>query len=235
MPLEFRAIERLKTVVDEFIVVTEIQDEKARNRLGKFKIIPNGFDVSSVSVRTAPALDKEVHILGLANLAFWHGYDRIITGMAKYDGPYKIFFHIAGGTGYSEIQNLRNLAVQLDVADNVIFYNPLYGKELDALFNVCHVAAGALAIHRKGLHVTSELKLREYCARGIPFFISSYDPDFENVDFSLRVTEDDAPIDVANICDFIEKIYSQKNHAQLIHNFAEKNIDWAILLKRLFE
>lgn len=232
---EYRSIERLKKVVDEFVVVVEIEDKKARERLGKYKIIPNGFDVDSVKIRTAPVLDKEVHILGLANLAYWHGFDRIITGMARYTGPYKIVFHLAGGTGNEEIEKLRNLASDLGVIDNVIFYEPLYGEKLNEIFDECHVAAGALGIHRKELHLTSELKLREYCARGIPFFMSSYDPQFENLEHKFKVSEDDSPIDIAAICEFTKKVYLEKNHPELMHNFAKENIDWKILLKRLFD
>lgn len=232
---EYRSIERLKKVVDEFVVVVEIEDKKARERLGKYKIIPNGFDVDSVKIRTAPVLDKEVHILGLANLAYWHGFDRIITGMARYTGPYKIVFHLAGGTGNEEIEKLRNLASNLGVLDNVVFHEPLFGEKLAEVFDICHVAAGALGGHRKGFHHTSELKLREYCARGIPFFMSCNDPNFENFDFALRVSEDDSPIDIAAICEFTKKVYLEKNHPELMHNFAKENIDWKILLKRLFD
>lgn len=219
---EFRSIERLKKVVDEFVVVIEIEDKKARERLGKYRIIPNGFDVSSVKRRNAPLPDKEIHILGLANLAFWHAYDRIIVGMAQYEGPYKIVFHLAGGSGKNEIEKLRKMAKDLGVIDNVIFYDPLYGKELDAIFEVCHVAAGALGGHRVGVHFTSELKLREYCARGIPFFMSCYDPDFEKVEFAMKVSEDDTPIDINKICDFTEKVYLKGKHVETMHNYAKE-------------
>ena len=231
---EHRSIERLKNVVDVFVVNTEIQDEKARNRLGEYKIIPNGFDVSSVHVRIAPLLANEIHILGLANLAFWHGYDRIVTGMAEYKGPYKIIFHLAGGSGTEEIEKIRILASKLDVIDNIVFHEPLFGDKLTEVFDICHVAAGALGGHRVGLHYTSELKLREYCARGIPFFMSCYDPDFENFDYALKVTEDDTPIDMACICNFAINANLDKKHVKLMNKFAKDHVDWTIILKQLF-
>jgi len=232
---EFRSIERLKKVVDEFVVVCEVEDKTARDRLGKYRIIPNGFDVSYVKIRTAPLLKNEIHILGLANLAYWHGFDRIITGMAQYKGPYKVVFHLAGGTGNEEIEKIRNLASKLAVTQNVVFHEPLYEEKLDALFDICHVAAGALGGYRKGFHLTSELKLREYCARGIPFFMSCYDPEFENFQHKFKVPEDDSPIDIAAICEFTKEVYIEKNHPELMHNFAKENIDWKILLKRIFD
>lgn len=232
---EYRSIERLKKVVDEFVVVVEIEDKKARERLGKYKIIPNGFDVDSVKIRTAPVLDKEVHILGLANLAYWHGFDRIITGMARYTGPYKIVFHLAGGTGNEEIEKLRNLASDLGVIDNVIFYEPLYGEKLNEIFDECHVAAGSLGIHRIGLQNGSVLKLREYCSRGIPFFYAYNDENFKKFIFSTTIPVDENPVDLNFICKFLEEVYSKNNHVDKMRKYAEKNLTWTSILKKLFD
>lgn len=237
LPFEYKSIERLKKVVDEFVVVTEIEDKKARERLGKYRIIPNGFDVSSVTVRNVPPLNNEVHILGLANVAFWHGYDRIISGMANYKGHYRIIFHLVGGKVTKEIEKLRCLATKLGVANDVIFYKPLYGKELDNIFNICHVAAGSLGIHRIGLLNVSALKLYEYCARGIPFFMSYNDDSLKAIsDFYHLIDADDTPVDINELCLFIERVSNINKDCSLgMRKYAEENIDWKNRMRKIFE
>lgn len=231
---EFRSIERLRKVVDEFVVVAKVDDIKAMQRLGKYRVIPNGFDVSSVKIRKQPALDKEVCILGFANLASHHGYDRVIKGMAKYTGPYKIVFHLAGGYGYKEIDKLKKLASDLKVT-NVVFYPPLQGKDIDDLFDQCHIAAGSLGLHRMGVHFGSILKLREYCARGIPFFYATADADFKGCDFSMQLESNDDAIDMTKVCAFVEEMYEIPNLTFLIRRYAEARLTWLCKMQLLFK
>ncbi len=51
-------------------------------------------------------------------------------------------------------------------------------------------------------HIKS-LKNREYCARGIPFFYSQIDPDFEDTNFIYKVPSNDQPIDINAIIEFL--------------------------------
>lgn len=232
---DIHSIERLKKVVDEFVVVSEIDDAAARERLGKYRIIHNGFDVSSVPVRTALKLEGEINILALANVAYWHGYDRIIAGMAEYSGAYKVKLHLAGGTGKTEMEKLKKQASELGVSDQVIFYEPLYGDALSELFDKCHVAAGSLGIHRNSLFRASILKLREYCSRGIPFFKSHLDDDFKNFEFGLNFEASDVPIDIAKLCGFVEEIYKTDDYPQIMRKYAEQYLDWKSKVSKLFE
>jgi glycosyltransferase involved in cell wall biosynthesis len=231
----FRSIERLRKVIDEFVVVNEIDDKTAKERLGKHRVITNGFDVSSVSVKKSPKLENEIHILGLANLAIWHGYDRIITGISEYKGPQKIIFHLAGGEGKAEAEKLKKQAMQFGISSNIIFYPPLYGKELSELFDKCHIAAGSLGMHRIKLQKGSILKLREYCSRGIPFLTSYLDDDFNNFKFCVKFEASDEPIDMYGICNFVETIHKTENYPQIMREYAEENLDWKVKMSKLFD
>ena len=234
MLFEYRSVERIGKIANEFVLVNEVTEERAKNRLTKYCIIPNGFDVSSVSLRNTPQLKNEIHILGLANLAFWHGYDRVITGIAGYNGPYKIIFHLAGGSGKKEIEILKKLTVDLRVSDNVKFYPPLHNNGLDKLFNCCHVAAGSLGLHRINAQNGSILKLREYCSRGIPFFYAYNDSDFNDCDFSLKIPANDDPVDINKICTFVEKMYQVRNLTLKMRTYAIKYLSWNAKMKLLF-
>jgi glycosyltransferase involved in cell wall biosynthesis len=235
MFFDLRSIERLRKVVDEFVVVNEIDDKAAKERLYKYRVIPNGFDVTSVPVKKSPKLEDEIHILGLANLANWHGYDRIIAGISEYKGPKAIIFHLAGGAGKAEIEKLKKQAVQLGISSNIIFYPPLYGKELSELFNKCHIAAGSLGLHRIKLQKGSILKLREYCSMGIPFFSSYMDDDFKIFEFCMTLEASEEPIDMSKICSFIETVYKTENYSLIMRKYAEENLDWKIKMSKLFD
>jgi glycosyltransferase involved in cell wall biosynthesis len=103
------------------------------------------------------------------------------------------------------------------------------GAELGNLKNlICSL------IHRKGLTMTSELKSREYCARGIPFIIACSDRDFPG-DFSyiLRLPADESPIDMEPVIIFTSRIYLDSDHSQKMNQYARKNLDWSVKMKKM--
>lgn len=231
---DFRAIERIQKISEQFIVVSEIDDMKARERLGNYIIIPNGFDVASVPVKQTPPLYEELNILGVSNLAAWHGYDRVVSGIAKYQGKYKVFFHLVSGIGADEAELLKQMALELGVSDNIIFYGQLNGDALNSLFDKCHVAVESLGIHRKHLKKSATLKSREYCSRGIPFFTSSEDEEFEDsFKFRLKFEASDNPIDIHKVCEFAENNIKIKDYAAFMREYAEKNLDWKNKMEKL--
>lgn len=183
-------------VTDE---ITQYELKRSGNPHKPHITIGNGFDVGSVSIRQhVPYEGEELRILCVANMRHWHGIDRLIRGLGAYRGPVRVMFHIAGEG--PELPGVKKLINDLGISDRIIFHGFTTGEELDTLFNTCHIAAGSLGIHRKGLTQTSELKVREYCARGIPFIISSRDPDFpDGFPYILRLTADESPIQIEEI------------------------------------
>lgn len=42
---------------------------------------------------------KELHLIGVAEVHYWHGFDRLVRGLADYyrnNPEYKVYFHIVG-------------------------------------------------------------------------------------------------------------------------------------------
>jgi len=195
----------------------------------------NGIDVTSVPLRTPPEFDgRNLNLLSVAQVAKWHGLDRIIRGIACNDGKTNIRFHVVGDG--SEIPNLKKLVSDLGLEENVLFHGFKTGKELDELFNKCHIAVGSLGAHRKGLSQTSELKAREYCARGIPFICSVPDADFPaGFPYVLRVNSSEEPVDVEQIISFARTICSKDDHRHEMREYAMNNLDWSIKMKKLVE
>src|SRR5699024_7986971 len=84
-----------------------------------------------------------------------------------------IVLHVVGQGPATE--SLIKLVGNLGVSENVIFHGALFGEELDRVFSICTTALSSLALHRKNVLTSSELKSREYMARGIPFICAARD------------------------------------------------------------
>lgn len=207
--------------------------EKERARIENIACLPNGNGIDIASVRERKIEQKAfdtLEMLCVAHVAKWHGLDRLIKGMAEYQGNVRPQLHIVGDG--SEIPNLKRLVTYLKLENSVIFHGFKTGKELDELFDRCHVAVGSLAIHRAGSG--SPLKSKEYCARGIPFVDSVNDADFDyNLPFRLKLTSDDTPIDIEALVSFTRNALSDSSQAEKMRCYAQERLDWSIKMKRL--
>lgn len=76
----------------------------------KVLVIGNGIDLNEIPVIDPPKFEKELHLIGVANVAYWHGYDRVIKGLWEYyrkTPGKKVYFHIVGDG--PELPRLRKL------------------------------------------------------------------------------------------------------------------------------
>lgn len=152
-----------------------------------------------------PIKDKIVFI-GVANLSFWHGYDRLINGLHNfYMGNPKIRVEfLIVGKGVEKVYNeLRFLIDKYCLNQYVRFCGSKDGAELDELFYHAHVAIGCLACHRKNIEEVKSLKNVEYAMRGIPFIYSENNDDFDDKNYVYKVPADESDIDIEQICKFV--------------------------------
>ncbi len=188
----------------------------------------NGIDPDSIPLQNIPEDNSVVQLIGVANLQKWHGYDRIIKGMAKHyqkKDPTPVHFHIVGnGVRYDM---LRKLTDELKLQEHITLYGHKSGEDLHRIFKRSHIGIGSCGMHR--IHVadgeTSTLKAREYTARGLPFVIGYKDRDFpEDYPYLLRVPADESIIDI----DLILKFYHGlgDNYPSEMRSFAEKYLSW---------
>ena len=177
--------------------------------------ISNGVDFDSIPLHCySPSADGSIHLIGVAEVHYWHGFDRLIAGLGEYykntESPRQVYFHIVGGVAKNEMHGsihapgFAELIAQYNIQDNVVFHGQLFGDELNAVFNQCCFAIGSLARHRSGITVIKTLKNREYATRGIPFIYSEQDSDFENQPYILKAAPDESPINIMQILDFID-------------------------------
>ena len=70
--------------------------------------ISNGVDMDSIPLHNYIApVDGSIHLIGVAEVHYWHGFDRLIAGLGDYykttQNPRQIFFHLVGGVVVSEL------------------------------------------------------------------------------------------------------------------------------------
>jgi len=227
-----RNIDAIVGVTDE---ITQYQLSRARNPNKPHITIGNGFDVASALIRHPPTPNTTtLHLLCVANISRWHGLDRLLRGLAIYNGTPKVILHIAGDG--AELPHLQQLTEEFGIGDRVVFHGFTTGKALDDLFDQCHIAVGSLGIHRIGLKEASILKAREYCARGIPFIYGIADPDFPaDFPYILHLPASEGPIDIKQVLAFAKEVCADPDHTQKMRRYAEEHLDWSVKMRRLKE
>ncbi|TYC01389.1 MAG: glycosyltransferase family 4 protein [Kosmotoga sp.] len=228
---------RVRKKIDAFVGVTREILEYEFKRSGnasqkKGIVIGNGIDVSSVPLRKPPDLNDNIELLFVGSIYRTHAIDRLIKGFKNYKGRYSYKLHIIGKG--PETKKLKRLVNSLQLRNRVLFHGFKTGEELDEFFDKCHIAIGSLGLHRIGLSEGSTLKVREYCARGVPFIYGVPDVDFsEDFPYVLRVTSNEEPVDIRRVTYFVERVFSIKDHPRLMREYALNKLDWSIKMKQL--
>jgi len=203
--------------------------------------IKNGIDCSLI-----PIINKTIHknnlinFICVASFSNWHGYDRLIAGLNNYykqKFSQKVYIHFIGdGT---EINLLKNIVLRYNLSKYIIFHGFLFGEKLTEIFNKSDIAVCSLGSHRKGIYLSSELKSREYLARGIPM-ISSAKIDVlpDEYKYCLYIPEDDSPVDIQNIIQFYQNLNAMNNISDIsreIRQFAENNCDMSVTMRPVID
>ena len=169
--------------------------------------ISNAVDIRQIPLRTSRPEHRHFCMTGVANTNFWHGFDRMIAGVAEYynGNPCReVCFNIVGeGPVNSE---LKELCKQKGVGEHVHFLGPKQGEELNAIMAETDIRVGCLACHRKNIAEVKSLKNVEYAARGIPFVYSEGNNDFDNKPYVIKVPQDESPIDISGLIEQFEGI-----------------------------
>lgn len=192
----------------------------------------NGINVENVPI-AEPHKDFKTEpfvMVAVGMFRGFHGFDRMIRSIHSYlrkpdyDQKKAVKFYIVGDGPLR--RDWEELTDELGIKEEIIFTGVQKGDGLNEIFSKAHIAVGSLTPFRNDMHVASELKLREYCARGIPFIKSTEDPDFpKELDFLFTVDDNDQNIDLEEIIDW----YASLNHADLnarIREYAKEKLDY---------
>ena len=193
--------------------------------------ISNGVDVSSIPPKS-DNMEKEkseVNIIAVANVAHWHGYDRIIRGLSEYYKEFKqtkVYFNIVGPG--EEIVHLKELTNRLKLQNYVSFKGVLTGQDLDNAFNAADIGISVLGAHRNKMKRYDSLKSREYCARCLPFVTEDLEYQYSDCPFVLCVHSDESSIDIMSILSFYSNVSSMQDLRSIMRNYAINKCDWRV-------
>jgi hypothetical protein len=219
---------KLKAIVAYTPEFCNILNHKSGN---KSRMIYNrdGIDANRVPIRKLNYVNKEVYRLiflkGSAVKQPWAGLDRLIKSIMACKG---INFHlyICGNVIDKENYNY----------DFITLTGTLSGNELDDLIDNVDIGVSNLANYLIGFNETTNMKSREYFARGLPFIQANKMPDIDNYDvkkYYLNIDNNDSLIDMFKVKDFIDRIRKDKYHPIIMREFSQQHLDWNITVREL--
>lgn len=223
---------KLPQYVDLYTVIgaDDLKEYKGRPAI----CISNGVCVENFPIHRHKA-NGELHILALASMRKWHGYDRLIRGLAGYKGEKTVHIEMVGSDGDGSLYNWQKLAEDLGVSQFVHFRGGLYSEALTDIINCCDIAVATLGLHRNNNTTGSVLKAREYCARGIPFVYAYEDSGLKGDEqFVLKIEGNDNPVDMEKLVAWANELEDKETVAEEMRAFAQENMSWEAQLSRSF-
>lgn len=172
----------------------------------------NGLDYATHPLRNIrPVIPGEIHMAAVASMLPWHGYDRLLRGMAEYyressDSCVNFVLHLVGSG--KEISRYEEIVKEAQIGRHVVFHGMQGGNSLEQIVSGCDIAIGSLAAFRIGLKKMSTLKSREYCAWGFPS-VNATPTDILRSDdpYCLFVPEDESPVNMHAVEAFFHRVY----------------------------
>lgn len=220
--------------------VVTFSDDKKIFHMPTIKTL-NGIDFKNIDIRNIEEQQDGIHMIAVASMSKWHGYDRLIAGLGRYyqnSQSKKVYLHLVGDG--EEIPNYKKQVEDFDIQEYVFFHGMKSGEELDSIYNKCDLAIASLGLHRLGVKLASTLKTREYAAKGLPIITSSEIDIFRSKEYPYikKFDEDDTVIDVEEIVRFYCDIYEGKNKndvAKNIREYAASICDMPVTMVEIFE
>ncbi len=189
----------------------------------------NGIDARSINLIVSHQKPNSINLLAVGAWNYWHGLDRLILGLGNYysgnNQKEKVHLTIVGNGAILKLY--KKLVSQNMLEQHVKFVPPLPRKILDNYFYQADIGIGTLAIFRKGLCLDSSLKHREYCARGLPFILSTDDLDFpKTIPWVHYFPENEQAISISSLLEFNKKLKKVERLENKIREYAEENLSW---------
>lgn len=205
----------------------------------KIPCIPllNGVDLDELPVHKLRKPDGRIVLVAAATMNKWHGYERVIEGLADYyaaKGEKNIVFRLVGeGT---ETDKYHQLVEQYELQEHVEFLGCLGGENLNQQYDEADIAIGTLAMYKINVTSGSPIKLRDYCARGIPFVYGYEDGGFTGEErYALKVPNNNSPINMNEIIDFYNRIKKHDFYVKEMREYACVKYSWDVILEQVVE
>ncbi|NBJ96852.1 hypothetical protein D5282_05845 [bacterium 1xD8-48] len=205
----------------------------------------NGIKVDRIPLRNADnVIGDEIHVIGVATMFAFHGFDRLIKGMISYyeknENAEKLYFHVVGDGPGPELKKYLQMVEGTKAEAFVIFEGKQSGENLNCIFDKCDLAIGSLGMHRIGYTVASSLKSREYLARGLAI-VTGCPIDIllgTDFDYVLEFPADESDIDINSVVAFYKekKLGTDRvKISKVIRQFAIEHCDMEVAMKEIIQ
>lgn len=195
--------------------------------------IENGINFEDCHVRTVLVNNEStINLVCVANEQKTHGVERIIRGLFEYykDGTESIKLWLVG----EYLQSTQNLINELKLQKYIFLVGKKHGDELYYFYNHAHLGVGPLALYLGNYHRGECLKTKEYMSVGLPFITSaSNDAPIASHRSVLVFEEDDKPIDINKIVNFVRQNPETQEQANELHKYAVNNYNWESQIKKI--
>ena len=221
-------LSKLKGVV---VFTEEFGNILRKKSKGKINIIYNrdGVNCSEIPIRkfngySNPKI-KLLFMKGSSSNQPWSGLTRLIESI-KQDNKHRFELYVTG-----------NIVNTEDYQEDFIkLTGRLSNEELINLVNEMDLGVSNLANYLIDFNETTNLKSRDYFARGLPFIQANTMPDIEGTtaqNFYLLLPNDNTIIDMNAVADFALKMRQDKEVSQRMRDFAQQKLDWSVTVKEL--
>jgi hypothetical protein len=194
-----------------------------RKSFGRAKTIYNrdGADCVNVKPRKFIAQEGPIKMIFLKGSSMqqpWAGLERLVASIkARPDIPCELYI-----TG--KIYNPGNFTEPF-----IRLTGRLSEEELTELINRVDIGVSNLANYMIGFNETTNLKSRDYYARGLPFIQANTMPDIEGtegVNYYLNLPNSSDLIDMDLVKDFVDRLRENLPHPEKMHVFANQHLIW---------
>ncbi|WP_343347371.1 glycosyltransferase [Terrisporobacter petrolearius] len=189
--------------------------------------VDNGVDLKNITIRNHKTNNEKIIFLIVANLSPWHGIDRFIEGLKKYNMNTSLqpeLWIVGSGT---ELEKLRKLTDLYNLSESVKFLGTKIGDELEKIKSMADIGIASLGLYRLGLSNVSTLKQKEYCASGLPFIYAYEEKELDDAcEFALKFENNNSPIDVNRAIEFAVKVRNDIKMHEKMRLLAEQKYSW---------
>lgn len=197
----------------------------------------NGVNIEEQPPKKYRKPDGSIILAAVATMSKWHGYERVIQGMYNYysnGGQRNIIFNVVGDG--DQIQYYKKIVDEYQLCEHVAFHGQLSGTKLDDIYDNSDIAIGSLGFYKINLYSNAPIKLREYCARGIPFVYGYDDISFsENNYFAYRISNDATLVDIKKIIEFYETVYDGRDFIKDMREYTLRYLTWDKILQPVID
>ncbi len=204
-----------------------------------YKVVGDAVNTESFQPMTIDFNTQQIQMVFLKGAtmdADYNGLDRLILSLSRQkDNPYIYYLTIIGNDTDWE----KKLIEKYNAEQFVSLKPAMIKKALDIELVNYQLGVGPLAVHRKGIFSTTSIKVREYFARGLPFFFAHHDPGVsENPElqpYFLQLNTTDNPIDLTLLNEFIARISQTSNISSEMHRLSYQYLDYKVQVDQIFK